>query len=147
MNSANDLIIKRAKFMARHLQPQNVRGATLIVMYDLRIPLNYDGFGYLLRGIPEAFACTSQIVANEIYQSVGNQYIPKVEKENMEIAIRDAIRAAWNNRIDERWGNYFPEYMLTRRKPPSNLEFISAIVYFLMLWQDCCVKEAHYANV
>lgn len=147
MDSANDPILSRAKFMADHLNPQNVRSATIMVLYDLRIPVNYDGFDYLRRSIPKALEQTSQIVANEIYEIVGSQYIPKVERKNMEIAIRDAIKAAWKNRMDGIWNYYFPEYMICRRKPPSNLEFISAIVYFLMLWQDCCVEEADYANV
>ena len=147
MDGVNDLILIRAKFMARHLNEQNVRSATLLILYDLRVPLNYVGFDYILKGIPEALESSSQIMAGEIYGLIGSQYIPKVEAKNIEVAIRDAIRAAWNSGADGRWENYFPEYMLRRRKPPSNLEFIAAIVYFLMLWQDCCVKEVNYANV
>lgn len=148
MNSTNEAILIRANFMAEHLDERSVRGATLFILNDLCIPVNYNGFDYLRRGIPKALECTTQIVANEIYEIVGSQYIPKVERQNMEFAIRDAIRAAWKNRTDGRWSYYFPDYMVKRRKPPSNLEFISAIVYFLMLWQDCCVKEeADYANV
>lgn len=147
MDGVNDLILIRAKFMARHLNEQNVRSATLLILYDLRVPLNYVGFDYILKGIPEALESSSQIMASEIYGLIGSQYIPKVEAKNIEVAIRDAIRAAWNSGADGRWENYFPEYMLRRRKPPSNLEFIAAIVYFLMLWQDCCVKEVNYANV
>ena len=147
MNCTNDPIIIRAKFMAQHLNVRNVRGATLLILYDLRVPVHYMGFDYLLIGIPSALESTSQIVANEIYEYVGSQYIPKVVTQNMEGAIRDAIKAAWKNRTDENWNYYFPDYMVCRRKQPSNLEFISAIVYFLKLWQDCCTEGANYANV
>lgn len=147
MVSANDLILIRAKFMAEHLSPRNVRGATLMILYDLQVPVNLNGFGYLLNVIPEALESSSQIVAKEIYGIVGDRCVPKVDVNNMEIAIREAIKAAWSNRFDDRWYYYFPEYVARRRKPPSNVEFIAAISYFLMLWQECCVKEANYANV
>ena len=147
MNCANEPIITRAEFMARHLNKHNIRSATLLVLYDLRIPINYDGFDYLLNAIPEAFACETQIVAGEIYDIVGSQYTPKVESRNMDSAIRDAIKAAWKNKAEANWNCYFPEYIINRKKPPSNLEFIVAIVYFLELWQDCCPKEASYAIV
>lgn len=147
MESANDPIMIRAKFLAKHLDKHNVQSVTLMILYDLRIPLNYDGFDYLTLVIPEAFSRCSQIVAGEIYDAVGNHYDPKVDSKNMEAAIRDAIHAAWKIRLNDRWCCYFPEYMIQRRKTPTNVEFLAAIVYFIRLWQDCCSKEADYANV
>lgn len=147
MECANDPIMIRAKFLAQHLNKHNIQSVTLMILYDLRIPLSYDGFDYLTVAIPEAFGRSSQIVAGEIYDAAGNRYIPKVECRNMEAAIRDAIRAAWKVRIDDRWGRYFPEYIVERRKAPTNVEFLVGVVHFMKLWQDCCEKEADYANV
>jgi len=147
MDGANDPIMIRAKFLAKHLNRNNIRSVTLIILYDLRVPLNYDGFHYLTMAIPEAFGTSSQIVAGELYDTVGSRCVPKVDCRNMEAAIRDAIKAAWKLRLDDRWGCYFPDYIVQRRKAPSNVEFLSAIVYFMRLWQDCCEKEADHANV
>ena len=147
MESENDPIMIRAKFLAKHLNKHNIQSVTLMIMYDLRVPLNYAGFDYLVMAIPEALRCSSQIVAGEVYDAVGNRCVPRVECRNMEAAIRDAIKAAWKKKLDDRWCRYFPDYIIERRKAPSNLEFLSAIVHFIKMWQDCCVKEADYANV
>lgn len=144
MENTNDAIQERASFLAGHLNKQSIRSITLIILYDLRIPLNYDGFGYLKHAIPFAFQNPSQIVASEIYEKVGKLYSPSVHSSNMDTAIRDAIKKAWKSRMDEKWSLYLPEYILERKKQPSNLEFISAIVYFLELWQDCYEKEVSY---
>lgn len=146
MESANDPIFARAQFLADSLSRHKIYSVTLIILYDLRIPLNCYGFGYLKEAIPIALQNPSQIVASEIYAAVGEKYSPKVDSQNMDAAIRDTIRKAWRSRIDDRWRMYLPDYLLERRKPPSNLEFISSIVYFLEMWQDCYEKEADYAT-
>lgn len=146
MESANDPILLRAKFLAQHLDRHNIRSVILMILYDLRIPLNYAGFDYLTDVIPEACGRSPQLFAGEIYEAVGSRYSPKTAPRNMEVAIRDAIQAAWKVRQIDRWCRYFPEYMLQRRKAPTNLEFLSAVVQFIKLWQDCCEKEASYES-
>lgn len=147
MENANDPIFARAQFLADSLQRNRVHSVTLMILYDLRIPLNSHGFGYLKEAIPVALQNPSQIVASEIYTAVGEDAFPGTSNQNMDAAIRDAIRKAWKARSDDRWGKYLPDYILERKKPPSNLEFISAIVYFLEMWQDCYEKEYDYATV
>lgn len=146
MESANDPIFQRAQLLADSLDRHKIVSVTLIILYDLRIPLDSHGFGYLKQAIPIAHQNPSQIVASEIYTKVGENYSPEVSNQNMDAAIRDAIRKAWKSRMDDHWSRYLPDYIVEQRKPPSNLEFISAIVYFLEMWQDCYEKEADYAT-
>lgn len=143
MESNNDAILERAKFLAKSTDRDEIQGMTLLIMYDLGVPLNYSGFGYLKYAIPVAFRSPSQIVAKEIYLAVAEYYTPRVELSTMESAIRDAIDKAWEDRHNNKWHYYFPHHILQRSKAPSNVEFIAAIVYFLEMWQGCC-KEGAY---
>lgn len=140
-------IFARAEFLAENMKRQNVPSVILLILYDLRIPVNYDGFGYLKHAILIASQTTTQIVEAEVFEAVGNLYSPKVSFHSMDTAVHTAIQKAWKARVDNRWERYLPEYLVERRKPPSNLEFICAIVYFLEFWQDCYEKEASYESV
>jgi len=144
MDSANDPIMKRARSLAQNLY--SVQSVMRIILYDLRVPLNCQGFDYLTKVVQAAVdRGDTHIVAAELYEAVCE---PGVKPKSIEIAIRAAIKTAWEIRLVGIWHFYFPEYIVDRRKPPSNLEFITAIVYFVLLWQDCCEKEAEcYASV
>lgn len=145
MGSRNDAIWKRAKFLAKNFSRDELQSMTLLILYDLGMPLNYSGFGYLKDAIPVAFESPSQIVAKEIYLSVAERYVPRVDPSTVESAIRDTVERAWEDRHNSKWRYYFPDHMLQRSKAPSNVEFIAAIVYFLEMWQGCC-KEGVYAG-
>ena len=135
----------RAELLAGILKPWNVESAILLMLYDLQFPVNCAGFDYLRKAILVAYRCRSQIVAVEVFSTVGELYVPKVEFRCMDAAVHDAIRKAWRSRWDHGyWGKYLPDYLVRRRKAPSNLEFICYIVYFLEFWQDCYEKEASY---
>lgn len=145
MHSNNDAIWRRAKFLARHADRNEIQSVTLLILYDLEMPLNYSGFDYLKNVIPMAVNRPSQIVIKELFQEVGGQYTPYVEYGTMDRAIHDVITRAWEHSQRSRWNRYFPDYMLDHEKPPTNAEFIAAITYFLEMWQDCC-KEGSYAK-
>ncbi len=146
MNRIKAPILERAEFFADNMKEYNIHSAILLILYDLRIPLNYEGFAYLKQAILVACQNPGQIVLSEVLERVRIQSFPAVSIHNMDTAIREAIRKAWKLRLDDRWGRYCPDYFLERKKPPSNLEFIAAIVYFLELWQNCYVKEADYES-
>ena len=139
-------IFTRAEFLAENLKRQNIQSVILLILYDLRIPVNCDGFAYLRYAILIASQCRTQIVEAEIFEAVGKLYSPKVSFRSMDTAIHAAITKAWKTRMDGRWERYLPEYLMERQKAPSNLEFICAIVYFLEFWQDCYEKEAAYGS-
>lgn len=145
METENDVIWDRARFLARRFQKDEIPSMTLLILYDLGMPLNYVGFGYLMQVLPEALKRPSQIVAKEVYLAVAKLYTPELDITIIDSAIRDAIEKAWENRCDRIWHYYFPDHLLQRRKPPSNLEFIAGIVYFLEMCKGCC-KEVQYAG-
>lgn len=145
MLSENDIIWKRAQFLAQRSQITELRSMTLLIMYDLAMPLNCAGFDYIKNVVPLALIRPSQIVLKELFLEVGAHYDPKVGYSIMDTAVRDVIRMSWNGVRRERWNYYFPSYMLQRNKPPSNAEFIAGMVYFLEMWQGCC-KEVNHAE-
>ena len=146
MESPNDVIWERARFLAKHTDGHEVQNITQLMMYDMEVPLNYSGFRYLKLSVLVASRNPSQIVLKEIYQEVGSLYIPEVDSETIDTGIRDAIRKAWSNRHNDRWSFYFPDHILQEEEPPCNSDIISGMVYFLEMWQGCCRKEVSYAG-
>ena len=147
MIRTKDPILERAEFMAENMKVHNVCNAILLILYDLRVPIKSDGFKYLRYALLIGFQNPDDIVETEIFDAVGEIYSRKVSFRSIDGAIRESIKKAWNQRTDDRWGRYFPEYITERRSQPTNLEFISAIVYFLEFWKNCYEEEAGYENV
>lgn len=141
MGSPHDMIADRADFFAEHMAQDNIVCAILLVLYDLQMPVNCIGFDYLEIMIPYAFHNRVMIDTNGLYESVCRQY-PRADYNSVENAVTRAIQKAWKTRNGGRWHLYFPEYVLQRKKPPTNTEFIKSIMYFMDMWQDRCVKEA-----
>ena len=147
MEIDKDPILERADYMAKKLRSHQVKSVVLMILYDLQIPLNFDGFGYMKNALVIAYRNPTQIVVSEIFEKVGEEYIPKAVVRNIDTAIRDAIKKAWKNRNPNKWRQYLPEELLDGRTPPSNSELISALVYFLELWQDCYEEEVIYERI
>ena len=143
MEIMNDAILQRAKFLAQHFERSDLHSITLLILYDLGISVHCSGFDYLKHIVPLAFQKASQIYVKELMEEVGKRYSPNVEYSVMETAVRDAIKKARRRGSDDRWKCYFPDYILQKRKPPTNAEFISALAYFLEMWYECC-KEGSY---
>lgn len=146
MEDANVVIANRACFLARHLSNSGLRSITLVILYDLGMPLNCYGFDYLKAAIAVAYSNHTQIVVKEIYDAVRLQYDAQTDVTSVEQAIRSLIGKAWQCRREYRWEWYFPASVTGKRTPPSNLEFISGIVYFLEMWHECN-EEAGYERV
>lgn len=143
MQSKNDAIWQRAKFLANHSERGDLQSITILILFDLGIPVQYSGFDYLRCLIPLAFQEPSQIYIKELMEQIGARYSPVVEYSVMESAVRDAVRVAWRNRFHYKWECYFPDHILQREKQPGNAEFIAALVYFLEMWYGCCKEEAY----
>lgn len=145
MESKNDAVWRRAKFLAQHSDKNEIQSMTLLIMYDLGIPLNCSGFDYLKNVVPIALKRPSQIVLKELFLEVGEQYVPAVGYSTMDSAIHDVVEKAWKYGRRNRWMYYFPDYLVQNEDPPSNTEFIAGMAYFLEMWQGCC-KEGEYAG-
>lgn len=134
--------LDHALFLARHLNNCDLQCKALVVLLDLGIPTDRDGFQYLKNAIVCYYRMPRQMITKDIYLEVGRLYDPKAGVKQVENAIRRVIVDAWHERDDEVWGCYFPRRNGTVKKP-SNREFISRVACFMELWQGCC-KEAVY---
>ena len=65
-------------------------------------------------------------------------------EDQVDQAIRDAIKAAWNYGSKEAWDWYFSYSDRVTIKRPTNGEFISRIAYILELLQGCSRGENRY---
>ena len=146
MKGEKDPIQAHAEFLAESTSVPNVPNIVLLILYDLRVPVHCAGFRYLKDAIPTALHNPSYIVESELFDNVGSQYIPQVSVKNINTSVHEAVEKAWSERTYDRWRKYMPEYIVERRKTPSNLEFIACIVYFLEYWQNCYEKEAGYGK-
>ena len=142
-----DPIQEHAEILVDNMKTPNVPNMVLLILYDLRFPINRAGFRYLKDIIPVAFQNPSNIVESELYDKVGGQYTPKVSRSNMDSAVGDVVQKAWDAGTYSMWRKYFPEYIAERETAPTNLEFISGIVFFLHFWLNCYEKEADYERI
>ena len=85
-----------------------------------------DGTKYLLIGIPLFAKDLNQRMIKELYPAIaqlcGNHSVDQVEH-----AIRDAIRQAWNTRDESVWRAYFPRGGCHTEKCPTSKLFISRL--------------------
>ena len=147
MEDAKDPIQVHAEFLAENMRIPNVPNMVLLILYDLRVPVNCAGFRYLKDAIPAALHHPSYIVESELFTDVGSRYIPRVTWRNMDASVHEAVEKAWREHSYDMWRKYMPEYIMERKKTPTNLEFIACLVYFLEYWQNCYEKEAGYGKI
>lgn len=141
MGSPHDLIIDRADFFAENLKKDRIRSVVKIILYDLDFPITCEGFDFLEIMIPMACEMPAPINLQELYRNaVRNGY--GHSEAAVAVAVQEAIKMAWKCRNGGRWYLYFPDYVIRRKKAPSNKEFIKAIVFFIGMWQDSYEKEA-----
>ena len=143
MEGKNDSILNRAKVLAQLYDSDDLHAVTLLILYDLGMPLNCSGFDYLKNIIPIAAERPSQIILTEIFAEAEDCYDLKCGYNAMDSAVRDVIKKAWADRLYNDWNCYIPNHILRRSKPPSNVEFIAAMAYFLERWQGCCKGDAY----
>lgn len=141
MHSPHDPIADRADFFAANMRRDRVRSVTKIILYDLQFPVNCEGFDFLEIAIPLACSMPRPINLQEVYRETA-QACPGYQEASISVAVQDSIVKAWKSRFDGRWNLYFPDYVIRRKKTPTNKEFIKAVVGFMDLWQDSYEKEA-----
>ena len=135
--------LDHALFLAEHLHRCDLQYMALAVLFELRVPRNYDGFDYLKNAILLYHDNPVQKLSKELYPAIGKMYEQRPGKLQVEQAIRSAINAAWKDRNEKVWRIYFQADGDGRLKKPSNAELIADIALFLKLWQGCC-QEVSY---
>ena len=142
MHSPHNVIEDRAGFFAGHMKKNRIRSVTKVILYDLDIPINCEGFDFLEIMIPKAYQMPVPINLQELFCDIVREH-PEYSVKTIDNAIQKSIDKAWSNRFGGRWNLYFPEYILRREEAPTNKEFIKAIVFFMNMWQDAYEKEAN----
>ena len=133
-----DNALNHIQFLATIFGRDRVRHVIVVLLLELNVPTDFDGFDYLVRGITIYNRDPSQMFGKGLYPAIAETYAKKVEVPQVESAIRCAIKSAWKNCDVVAWNRYFPD----RTGKPSNAEFISRIAWILELWEGCC-KESN----
>lgn len=138
MTELAEKAVKHIFFLARHFDRKCMYQVVIILLLELGIPRNLDGFGYLAKAITIYREDPTPMNMKDLYEAVAEFYGQTVEDYLVDSSIRNAIRQAWRNRDDDAWALYFPYHVRGRMKKPSNAEFISGIAWVLELWKGCC---------
>lgn len=139
MKSTINNTLRHVLFLAQHLDVCDLRGATIVILMELRVPTKCVGFEFLKKAILLQYQNPTRSLAKDIYLEIALHYGQSSE-EQVEQAIRDAIKTAWRNGSKEAWDWYFSydDYEATNK--PTNSEFISKIAYILEFLQGCGKK-------
>ena len=130
MTKEIDKMLDHILFLARHFQANDVKYIAMIILLELGFEPKYDGYHYLVNAIVLYLQVPSQITVKNLYSAVAALYNGSVDAEQVEQAIRSAIRKAWN-KSSENWYCYF-------QARPSNADFISTIACIVELWKGWC---------
>ena len=143
MNSTIDKTVEHVLFLARHLKKDNFRSAAIVALMELRVPTKYLGFEFLVYAILLQHSDPTRALNNDIYLEIKLHY-RQASEEQVEQAMRDAIKAGWRRGSKTAWDWYFSYDGESVTKRPSNSEFISRLAYIVELWQKGAEKEGSY---
>jgi len=130
------------KFLARHLEKTNLRGSAIVFLLELRVPTKCVGFELALQSILLQYKDPTRALSNDIYLEV-MLHNRQATEEQVQQAIRDAIRVAWGKGSRTAWNWYFSYDGKAVTERPSASEFISRLAYILELLQS----EVHYEKI
>lgn len=135
-------------FLARRFRPSDVKYIVMIILLDLGIEPKYDGYHYLVKAIVLYLEAPTQVTVKNLYIAIAALYNGTVDAQQVEQAIRSAIRQAWNKRSDETWNCYFVSNSRGEIVKPSNGDFISMVACIVELWKGWCQehKESLYTE-
>ena len=135
MKCAINDTIAYVKLLAQNLAGCDSNCAILAIMFDLAIPVNYDGFEYLKSAITIQYADPNLDLVNDIYEILAKRH--GVSADVISAAVRSAIKSAWNHTEPAKWKIYLPTVSMSKNSAPTNAEVISGLARILELWQGC----------
>ena len=134
MESTIGETIDHIKFLAHHLETTNLRGTAIVFLMELKVPTKSLGFELLLQSILLQHKDPTRALTNDIYLEV-KLHNRQNSEEQVQQAIREAIRIAWERGSRKAWNWYFSYDGETITERPSASDFISRLAYILELWQ------------
>lgn len=126
-------------FLARHLNGCSLQCVVTVMLMELGIPTKCVGFALIKEAVLLYFANPTRVFSKDIYLEISQRYY-QCSEEQVDQAIRDAIKAAWKRGNKTAWSWYF-SYGSADLQKPTNGEFISRLAYTLELWKGCCREE------
>lgn len=136
MESTIERTLKHVLFLARHLGDCNLRGAIVVVLMELCVPTKCVGFEFIKKAIELQIEDPTRTLNKDIYLEISLRYKLNSE-EQVEQAIREAIKIAWRSGSRKAWDWYFSYDGRAAVKKPSNSDFISRVAYILEIWREC----------
>lgn len=138
-----DETLEHILFLARRFDKSSIRQTVIILLMELGVPTQYDGFDYLVRAIVICVQDPALVMRKGLYNLVAEQYDREIDTHQIEQAIRNAIECAWQNGRSEAWERYFLAGQRHNVRKPANAEFVSRIARTLELWTGCCEAYEH----
>ena len=119
--------VKRIEDLSEHLRrpvstQSDYRAAAANLLLKLGVPAKLRGYSCLREAVPLLRKDPSQAITKELYPAVAE--ICGGDGPQVERAIRNAIKAAWEKRDDTVWQNYFLPNSDGFIPRPTNGEFI-----------------------
>lgn len=143
MQKTKEETLYHALFLARHLSKGDLKDGLVYILYELEMPSHVLGYHYVKSAILMFYRDPVHMLLQGIYQAVQEKVNPHASYDQLEQAIRFAIKQAYRNCDPAVWEIYFSPSGSRKARRPSNHEFISGITSFMTLWQACC-KEVSY---
>lgn len=137
MSSAIDITVEYVKLLAQRLNGCEPNCVALVMLLELSVPVNYDGFEFLKSAILLQYEDPMRDLANDIYPEIARVCGKGVSSEMVEVSIRAAIRVAWKRSSKEVWQKYFPTISPREVRPPTNAVVIANLGRIIELWQGC----------
>lgn len=119
---------------------QDRKNLVSALLLELGMSAKSDGFEYLLYAIPSYMKDHEQSATKEIYPDAAKSVRGNGSSDQVEKAIRSAIKATWKTNNSEVRAIYFPPEIYGTTEAPSNMRFIARIARLLELWETAVEK-------
>lgn len=145
MKFRTEELLRYLQLMARIFYEEDVTAVASVLLIDLGIRTDTNGFHYLRKAIEMYHAEPTANLTKGIYPEISRFYRAGDGWKPVEQAIRRSLKAAWNERDPEVWEILFPRTKGSRKRCPSNKYFIAQITCIIELYQHC--REVSHESV
>ena len=133
-----DETLEHLLFLARRFEKSDIRYVVIILLMELGVPTQCDGFDYLVSAIVICVQDPARVVTEGLYNLITEQYGDAEDMWRIEHSIRRAVESAWQKGETKAWEMYFTAGQNRGTKKPTNVEFISRLARTIELWMGCC---------
>ena len=135
MKGAISHTIAYIKLLAQDLAECDLDCVLLAILFDLKMPVTFDGFEYLKAAVVMQYENPTMDLVNDIYVRLADRY--GVNSDMIASAVRGIITAGWKRADRELWYLYLPTIPRGKNGAPTNAEVIAGLARILELWQGC----------